>query len=330
MKSGQAAAALFACLLFPLAVSAQDKTAENKTAENKTESVTVTGQTPQTRDEVMRGFVRSTVAPSVSTGKLARWDDPICPLIIGLKPEENLAVRERMKKDAEAVTAPVSADPSCKPNLVVAFALHPQDLMTKIAERWTLARGVLGDIDGPIHARKVSKIFAPIQAWYSTAIRDLHGLSGTPDSPLEGVDPFCKMAQCYTSEGSTLNNGIKSVFVSVFAVVDLGKADGNNMGAIADYAAMLTLSQTSEFATCRQMPSVTNLLLPDCDAALKTARLSDADLAFLRGVYKAKSGDNFNLVMGDIQREMERSSAVQALAAAAAERTMSPVSSPAK
>jgi hypothetical protein len=311
MKAGQAASVFFACLLFPFAVSAQDKT----------ESVTVTGQTPQTRTEIMRGFVRSTVAPSPLTGKLARWDNPICPLIIGLKPEENQAVRERIKKDAESVGAPVSADPSCNPNLVVAFALHPQDLMTKIVERWTLARGVLGDVDGPMHARKLSKISAPIQAWYSTAIRDLHGLSGTPDSPLQGVDAFCKMAQCYTPEGSTLNNGIKSVFVNVFAVVDLGKADGSKTDAIADYIAMLTLSQTKEFATCRQMPSITNLLLPDCDSALKTASLSDADLAFLRGVYKAQIGDNFNLAMGDIFREMEHSSAVQALAAAAAERT---------
>jgi hypothetical protein len=114
----------------------------------------------------------------------------------------------------------------------------------------------------------------------------------------------------------------------VFVVVDLGKADGSKTDAIADHAAMLALSQTRAFATCRQMPSITNLLLPDCDAALKTASLSDADLAFLRGLYKAKTGDNLNLAMGDIQREMERSSAVQALADAAAERTGSTLPPP--
>jgi hypothetical protein len=320
MKLGQAASIAFACLLFPLAVSAQDKT----------ESVTVTGQTAQARSEIMRGFIRSAVAPSMATGKLARWAEPICPLIIGLKPEENLAVRERIKKDAVSVRAPVSADPSCKPNIVVAFALHPQDLMTKIAARWTLARGVFGDIDGPIHARKVSKIFAPIQAWYGTTTKDAHGFPGASDSPFTGVDPFCKASHCFTPEASNLDNGIKNFLSSAFVVVDLGKADGSKTVAIADYIAMLALSQTREFATCRQMPSVTNLLLPDCDARLKTASLSDVDLAFLRGVYKAKSGDNLNLAMGDIFREMEKSSAVQALADAAAERTGSTVPSPPK
>jgi len=98
--------------------------------------------------------------------------------------------------------------------------------------------------------------------------------------------------------------------------------------AIADYVAMLTLSQTDAFATCRQMPSITNLLMPDCDASLKTEGLSDADLAFLRGVYKTKGGDNLNLAMGDIFREMEKSSAVRALADAAAERTGSTVPPP--
>jgi hypothetical protein len=37
--------------------------------------------------------------------------------------------------------------------------------------------------------------------------------------------------------------------------------------------------------------------------------LSDADLAFLRGVYKTKGGENFNLQIGDIVREMEKSPA---------------------
>ena len=55
------------------------------------------------------------------------------------------------------------------------------------------------------------------------------------------------------------------------------------------------------------MPSITNLLVPDCDAKLKTTALSDADLAFLRGVYKTLGGDNLNLAMGDIVRQMEKS-----------------------
>jgi len=71
------------------------------------------------------------------------------------------------------------------------------------------------------------------------------------------------------------------------------------------------------------VPSITNLLIPDCDAKLKTTALSDADLAFLRGVYKTTGGDNLNLAMGDIVREMEKSLEGQDLKAATGEQSSS-------
>ena len=267
----------FAFLLLSLAASAQ----------NTPESVTVTGQAPQTRTEIMRGFVRSYVAPSMITGKLARWADPICPLIIGLQPDEKLAVSERIKKDARSVGAPVQARQACRPNVIVAFAMDPQELMTKIIEdHWNLARTVFGDNDGPMHARKLSKIAAPIQAWYGTTTRDVHDSPGSQASPYQSVSPYCESTLCYEVQASLLDNGIKSVFSTVFVVVDLSKVAGREIGTIADYVAMLTLSQTDALATCRNMPSITNLLIPDCDANLKTAALSGADLAFLRGSIK--------------------------------------------
>jgi hypothetical protein len=278
-------------------------------AQNKTESVTVTGQAPQTRTEIMRGFARSYVAPSMITGKLARWAVPVCPLIIGLQPDQKLAVSERIKKVAELVGAPVQGQRACRPNVIVAFAMDPQDLMTKtINDHWILARTVFGDIDGPMHARKLSKISSPIQAWYGTETRGDGDLPGSQEVAYPDVTGFCgPSTPCYVVKASNLNNGIKSVFFNVFVVVDLSKIAGREIGTIADYVAMLSLSQTDSFATCRNMPSITNFLIPDCDASLKTAALSDTDLAFLRGLYKTYGGDNINLQIGDIVREMEKS-----------------------
>jgi len=65
------------------------------------------------------------------------------------------------------------------------------------------------------------------------------------------------------------------------------------------------------------MPSITNKLMQDSDASLKTAALSDTDLAFLRGVYKTLGGDNMNLQIGDIVREMAKSAAGRDLKARA-------------
>jgi hypothetical protein len=296
--------------------------APGASAQNKTESVTVTGQAaPQTRDETLGGFARSYVAPSRLTGKLARWVDPICPLIIGLQPDEKLAVRERLKTDARSVEAPVQPGQACRPNIIVAFATDPQELMTKvIEEHWNLARTVFGDIDGKMHARKLSKISAPIQAWYGTTTRDVRGFSGSQDVPWPEASRYCApSAPCYVTQGSFLDDGIKSVFSTVFVVVDLNKVAGREIGTIADYVAMLALSQTDAFATCRNMPSITNLLVPGCDVSLKATALSDADLAFLRAVYKTNGGDRINLAIGDIVRKMEKSPAGRDVKGAGAE-----------
>ena len=300
MKSGYTSVFIAFLLLMPAA-----------SAQNKTESVTVTGQVPQTRTETMRGFTRSYVAPSMLTGKLARWADPICPLIIGLKPDEKLAVSERIKKDARSVGAPVQARQACRPNITIAFAANPQELMTKIVEEhWNLARTVFGDIDGPMHARKLSKISAPIQAWYGTTTKDARGFPGSQESPYPDVAAFSGPSSLnYVAKASFLDDGVKSFFSHVFVVVDLGKVTGRELATIADYVAVLSLSQTDTFATCRNMPSVTNLLMPDCAENLKTTALSDADLAFLRGVYKMEAGGRLNLQIGDIVREMEKSPA---------------------
>ena len=298
MKLGYTVAVFLAILLQPLAASAQ----------NRTESVTVTGQTLKTRTEILRSFIRSTVASSYDTGKLARWTLPICPLVIGLKPEENAAVAERIRKDAQSVGARVATNQPCAPNVTVAFAPEPQTLMTQIAASAD-RKGNLGDNDGAYHRRKLSQVIAPIQAWYGTKTTQAHGAPGARESPYPDVTGFCSLAPCFFAQDSHLGDGIPTNLSNVLVVVDIRKVDGREVGTIADYVAMLTLLKTEAFAACRPLPSVTNLLTPDCDENLKTAALSDADLAFLRGVYKTDVGQYLNLQRGDILREMEKSQA---------------------
>ena len=234
--------------------------------------MTVTGQTPKARTEILRSFIRSTVALSYVDGKLTRWTLPICPLVIGLKPEENAAVAERIRKDAQSVGARVAANQPCAPNVTVAFALEPQALMTQIAASAD-RKGNLGDNDGAIHRGKLSQVVAPIQAWYGTKTTQAHGVPGTREVPYSDVADFCKVALCFITQASRLGDGIPSNLANVFVVVDLGKVDGRQVGTIADYVVMLTLLKTPAFAACRPLPSVTNLLTPDCDESLKTACL---------------------------------------------------------
>jgi hypothetical protein len=55
---------------------------------------------------------------------------------------------------------------------------------------------------------------------------------------------------------------------------------------------------------CR--PRRTNLIFPDCDKGVKSDRATDADLAYLRGVYKVDPGESLRNQRNDIAAEIEK------------------------
>ncbi len=264
------------------------------------ESITVTGRAePQTRDEIIRGFVKSYSSPSRMLGKIARWADPICPFTAGLKPEENAAVTARIKRISAAIGARTSKDPSCRVNITVMFASDPQDLLDNIRLHHV---SMLGDVDSPSHARQLARMTHPVQAWYGTNIEDEWG-QRTPSQP-------CWPDICYViSKGGHIDDGLKSVFTSALVIVDANQAKGHAVGSLADYVAMMALTQTKASDGCLALPSVTNLLTPDCDDSLKTDALSDADMGYLRGIYKMDPGLTLNMARGDIANEIEKTNA---------------------
>ena len=76
------------------------------------EQVTVTGTASR---EVIRAFVQSFVSPTRTTGKIARWEDGICPAAMGVPPAFAKFVVERIKADARSAGAPISKDARCAP-----------------------------------------------------------------------------------------------------------------------------------------------------------------------------------------------------------------------
>jgi len=81
------------------------------------------------------------------------------------------------------------------------------------------------------------------------------------------------------------------------------------MGSLADYIAVLALSQSRNFDACWEVPSITNLLSKDCAPGRKTATLSDNDAAFLHGLYKMGAGDSVWAQRSEIRYFIERRAA---------------------
>ncbi len=57
------------------------------------------------------------------------------------------------------------------------------------------------------------------------------------------------------------------------------------------------------------MPSITNLLTPNCDDKLKPSEITPTDIAYLRGVYKMDAGAKLQIQQDQIAAEMAVSKA---------------------
>ena len=100
---------------------------------------------------------------------------------------------------------------------------------------------------------------------------------------------------------------LTSDLLYVTIIVDTQKTGTLMVGEIADYVAMMALSRTEDYDDCQLMPSITNLLSPNCDDKMKPSEITSTDIAYLRGVYKMDAGATLQIQRDQIAGEMEKS-----------------------
>ena len=247
-------------------------------------------------DTVIHNFVNSyAMAATPTVGEISRWKLGVCARTYGLsKPEYDQFVTDRIENIAVESGAGIKAAP-CHYNVEIVFTDQPQQFLDRVH-----AEGVQLLGPRPSHADTVSKMRYPIQAWYATGTRDIYGnllLDDEDDSDAgfvsagTSLDVFATTPTMHV-EGFHWRTGLNSELAHIYVIADTGRTQGMELGAVADYIAMLALSQTQSFDACKPIPSITNLISPACDADLKPRSLTDADLAYLNAVYRMDPGAN--------------------------------------
>jgi outer membrane lipoprotein SlyB len=244
--------------------------------------------TPQQRD-----FVRSHAAAS-RIGQMTRWGEPICPTTVGLSPEMNDFVSERIKTVAAQVGAPAGR---CKSDVVVVFTRNPQALLDHVRKKAPVLLG----FHYPAQAKRLATVTHPIQAWYVTATSGAPGaggMGGLGASQLSG--PLGAAAQGGSGEalddsdaampggcaGTHFSECLTNHIVAVVVVADRDQVADHTIGSISDYIAMLVLSKVDLSQDCGDLDSITNLMSAKCGAAgPKPEALTEADLAYLKALY---------------------------------------------
>jgi hypothetical protein len=311
---------LTAMLMLPPAAMAQTPTGDTPQKPSAPlESVTVIATRPS--QAVIDHFIFSRATPARVTGKLARWKKGICPQTIGLGPRFAKYVTDRIREVAVAVSAPVDGDASCKPNVEVVFTTAPQGLLDNVRKTDPV---FLGYHDNSDQADEMAKVTHAMQSWYTTATDDLRGrpevdggasggttvniqpiqIGGGIQQPQGTITLTLPHASAQTVAGSRLGDGLSTELYNVLIVAEPAKLMTYEIGTLADYAAMLALAQPSALDACEELPSISNLLAPDCAAT--TQRLTDGDLAYLRSLYKMGTADTLAMQRDTIRFQMEK------------------------
>jgi hypothetical protein len=220
---------------------------------------------------------------------------------------------------ARAVGLKVLA-PGCRSNIQIAFTDQPQRLADRLGEPY------LG-FHYKIELRKVRAVTHPIQGWYATATAGAGGATGlafgggdgqganprsgdyvanygqiqatqlsmavldTPDHP---APVGCADAPHFTA-------CLRSMFMNVLIVADSRAVAGKDLGAVADYLAMLALAQPRSLDGCSALPSVIDMFAKSaCPDREPPTGLTPADASYLTALYASDPEAKMPMAQGDI------------------------------
>jgi hypothetical protein len=286
---------------------------------------------PRTLDRVLvPKFVESHGVSSPKTDQVARWYGGICPETKGLQARSNDFVTRRIVALAHSVGAPTKPAGSCKTNVEILFTADPRAQLDYVVHKKS---GLLGMAS--VGQKDLTTFDHPIQAWYETQTRSYavivaenfnappvghrdslrdnpqnltvmiengtHGSSpqmgggGTqidsPDALVRGV------------AGSYLGSGVVSEFANVLIIIDTNQVRAYPLTAVADYVAVLVLTHAS-LAGCNRLPSVMDLLSPDCGTQPHPQAVTSADTAYLQALYSSNLESKLALEQGEMHDRM--------------------------
>ena len=273
-------------------------------AETPSESVTVTGTRLR---EAVGNFTKSFATATQVTGKIARWERRVCPVVVGQNPHTAAFITQHIKYVALAAGAPVNTEASCTPNIEIVFTATPQALLDSVRKT---DRDYLGYATSNAQLDALAKVTRPIQAWYATETVDFAGARSADNGMARGegiklftnMDPPMFVEKFTRSNGNHTNDSIHSGFSHVLIVIDTTRLAGQEIVPLSDYVSMLALTQLGSPDACQELPSIVNLLAADCGHAADG--LSQFDLAYLQGLSKAGAGRRLVFQRNDIADAM--------------------------
>ncbi|NYT39951.1 hypothetical protein HZY97_04225 [Sphingomonas sp. R-74633] len=228
-------------------------------------NIVVTGQAQKPIKKAQR-YIRQVL--DTQDGQLARFIDPVCPLVIGLPERFKASIEDRIRTVGSATSVRMAKE-KCEPNLMIVFAEDSDALIQLMRKRRNAAFTNLDD-----GALRDAFQKGPIHAWRLVVTRDEVGNISTgnddPDYP-----PMM--------EGDT-----QAVTINAVVVMDRKVALGKSVRQLGDYVVMRTLVGAKPPAK-GSIASASILSLFDPNVAPPPTEITDMDLGLLAGLYHLRN-----------------------------------------
>ena len=227
---------------------------------------------------------------NVGVTPLARFEDRICPGVVGIGGEQALKMLQIMRDNFVALGSKIDS-PGCTANATVIFTDQPVDFVKKLAKKepayFTMSPRALDRLTA--HSR-------PVASWHVTETRDRDGKE--VGSTNRGSDPKKKLFNTQASMGVPMeaqvirNSAATHLYTNVredmtvgFAVIDRRSSAGKSLRQLADLATLHLLLDVKQDAGASNRGSILSLFEERPAGASPPPALSKYDRAMVQALY---------------------------------------------
>lgn len=237
------------------------------------DEIVIEGQRPSTEAEVHKAV--QAISASSSSSQLARFHQPVCPLVLGTPTAAATQLQDELRSIAQSAGASVQTG-ACTGNLIVIVADDTRAMFSDIRrnrKEWLAGLS-------PAELKQLNAHDGPVRAWSSTTLRN-------EDGALTKDKTNAEMQTMQVRSASFLNRPTRQQIDGAVIIIDRAAARGRSVAEIAGYAAMRGLAVTRA-PQPGAVSSILNLFTP---ASRDGARqLTPFDLGYLKGLYAGDGG----------------------------------------
>lgn len=271
-----------------------------------TPDILVEGQTekPATQSEVTHEARQVTEGGDFRHSPLARFEDPVCPGIMGLTLDAAELMVDRIRYNAENLGLRLASENGCAPNLIVAFVPDAKGQMAALDH----AHGYLFSALDLTEKRALLAEAGPARVWTTTVMRTRDGMPVYGSNPRAGDPmssaPVVSMWMAHSRIYLPIRNDIAQVLV----VFDRDQVKGKTLIQLADYATMRGLAKTKPAANAKAMDTILALF----DGGAPPTGLTQFDRAYLAALYEDIPNLPGIAKLGGVNRQLRRQAEAEA------------------